>query len=247
MSVAEFDSMCKEFGLTRIMLIRHAQASSDGSKPKSAFGTPHDWKANDQMRPLTAGGKVQGENARRWFIEGVGLESNKVLVASGARRAVETLQIMAETRTDNEAHAEIQMVPSLHPAGIAPKCEALFEKLNYGPLTKYYKEEGGAEALAEYGQIVLGEFCEMLKRCGPKPGNTISCFGHAVFLNAAAMEFAKAMNFAEEELKVLTTINLGEAEGLSLTIMPDGSKKLQHMHCRALAPGGITSHPLFSD
>ena len=43
-----------------------------------------------------------------------------------------------------------------------------------------------------------------------------------------------------------TEVDLGEAEGLSLTIMPDGSKKLQHMHCRGLASGAVTAHPLFS-
>jgi len=244
--MSDFETLCKKYGVTRLMFIRHAQASTDGAKPKSAFGTPHDWKANDQMRPLTAAGKAQAENARRWFIEGVGLENNKVLVASGARRAVETLQIMAETRNWCEAAAEVEMIPSLHPAGIAPKCEELFDKLNYVPLTKYYEEVDGERALAQYGIIVFDEFEDMLKRCGAKVGNTISMFGHAVFLNAAAMEFAIALNFSEEERETLAAINLGEAEGLSLTVMPDGSKKLQHMHCRGLAPNGITSHPLFS-
>mmetsp|Transcript_2536 Transcript_2536/g.5279 ORF Transcript_2536/g.5279 Transcript_2536/m.5279 type:complete len:246 (-) Transcript_2536:97-834(-) len=236
----------KECGITRVLFIRHAQACPLNNKPKTDFSNPHDWKLNDQTRPLTDGGKVQAENARRWFIEGVGLSNNKVLVGSGARRAVETLQIMAETRTANEAQVEVQMIHSLHPAGIALECEKLFDRLNYGPLTKYYAEPNGERALAEYGQIVLDEFCDMLQRCAHKPGNTISMFGHAVFLNAAAMEFAKCMNFSEAELKALTEVDLGEAEGLSLTIMPDGAKKLQHMHCRGLAAGSVTAHPLFS-
>jgi hypothetical protein len=52
---------------------------------------------------------------------------------------------------------------------------------------------------------VLDEFKDMLKRCGSKPGNTISVFGHAVFLNAAAMEFAIALNFSQEERENLVS------------------------------------------
>jgi len=230
-------------GVTRLLFIRHANASKVGAAPMANFDTPHDWKMNDQVRPITDVGKVQAESARKWFIEGVGLENNKVLVASGARRAVETLQVMAETRTGDTAQVEVQMLPCLHPAGIAPRCEALFEKLNYKPLNVYYREPDGEAALAEYGQIVMTEFVELLKNVGQKPGHTISMFGHALFLNAAAMEFAKALGFPENDLENLKAVDLGEAEGISIEIKDDALYKILHMHCRALSI--VSSHPLF--
>ena len=60
---------------------------------QNSYDTPHDWKRDDQMRPLTDKGKKQAEDARRWFLDGIGLKDNKALVTSGARRAAETLQV----------------------------------------------------------------------------------------------------------------------------------------------------------
>mmetsp|Transcript_16209 Transcript_16209/g.22400 ORF Transcript_16209/g.22400 Transcript_16209/m.22400 type:complete len:243 (+) Transcript_16209:132-860(+) len=234
----------KKAGLTRVLFIRHANASPLGSKPKSDFHNAHDWKQNDQVRPLTDKGKEQAEEARRWFIEGVGLANNKVLVSSGARRAAETLQIMAERRESGTADVSIEMIPSLHPAGIAEPCELLFDRINYAPLTRYYAEEGGAKALEDYGLIVLGEFREMLARVSSKPGDTISMFGHAVFMNAAAMEFAKALDFPAKDIKNLTEVALGESEGISIECK-EGAYKVLHMHTRGLASSNVTGHPLF--
>ena len=43
-----------------------------------------------------------------------------------------------------------QMVGGLHPAGMAPRCEELFDQLNYGPLTKFWAQPGGEEAFKGY-------------------------------------------------------------------------------------------------
>ncbi|KAK3236346.1 hypothetical protein CYMTET_53508 [Cymbomonas tetramitiformis] len=244
-----FDEQMSQAGITRIAFIRHANAAPllpDGSKmkPKGEYGTPHDWKTDDQMRCLTEKGKAQAETARRWFIEGIGLHSNKVLVSSGARRAAETLQIMAEKRSQDDASVSIDLIWSLHPAGIAPKCEELFDMLNYGPLTRYYAEEGGEAALAEYGNIVLKEFQGLIASVADKPGDTISMFGHAVFLNAAAMQFLKMWGFSSTQAKDLTEINLGEAEGIILE-KNNGVCSLKHIHCKMLAPEGVGVHPHF--
>ena len=52
------------------------------------------------MRPLTEKGKKQAEDARRWFLDGIGLKDNKALVTSGARRAAETLQVITPSCFD---------------------------------------------------------------------------------------------------------------------------------------------------
>jgi len=36
----------------------------------------------------------------------------------------------------------MELVGSLHPAGIAPKCEQLFDQHGYAPLSKFYAMEG---------------------------------------------------------------------------------------------------------
>jgi hypothetical protein len=77
------------------------------------------------------------------------ITSNKVLVTSGAQRASQTLQLLGEQQakkkgmlsglfcTNADAMAmqvSMELLPSLHPAGIAPRCEELFDKNGYAPL-----------------------------------------------------------------------------------------------------------------
>ena len=72
-----------------------------------------------------------------------------MLVTSGAQRASQTLQLLGEQQakkkgmlsslfcTNADAMAmqvSMELLPSLHPAGIAPKCEELFDKNGYAPL-----------------------------------------------------------------------------------------------------------------
>lgn len=127
------------------------------------------------MRPLTDKGKKQAAAARdAWFAKDVVRTSNKCLVTSGARRAAETLQVFGEQVTANKGFfaklglgcgssdavafaVSSELVGGLHPAGIAPACEALFDKHGYAPLAKFYAMEGGKEAYAEYGELVCKE------------------------------------------------------------------------------------------
>lgn len=70
-------------------------------------------------------------------------------MTSGAQRASQTLQLLGEQQakkkgmlsslfcTNADAMAmqvSMELLPSLHPAGIAPKCEELFDKNGYAPL-----------------------------------------------------------------------------------------------------------------
>jgi len=108
----------------------------------------------------------------------------------------------------------MELLPSLHPAGIAPKCEELFDKNGYAPLAKFYAMDGGKEAFTEYAEIVAGEMVGLANKIAGAPGNTVSFFGHAVFLNAAAMMLIKAWNADEATIQKLTDLDLGEAEGI---------------------------------
>ena len=52
-----------------------------------------------------------------------------------------------------------------------------------------------------------------------RSGNTISCFGHAVFLNAVALLVAEDVWKADSKTcQTLAELDLGEAEGIVLTI-----------------------------
>ena len=151
-AMADLAAALQEAGINRIVLIRHANAAppkADQPK-KGSDGYPiHDWQRDDQMRPLTEKGKQQGAVAREWFQKDITVESNKVLVTSGAQRASQTLQLLGEQKakpkgflssllcTSNDSMAmqvSMELLPSLHPAGIAPKCEDLFDKNGYAPL-----------------------------------------------------------------------------------------------------------------
>jgi broad specificity phosphatase PhoE len=144
----------QDAGITRIVLIRHANAQppkSDQPK-KGSDGYPiHDWQRDDQMRPLTDKGKQQGAVAREWFQKDITLIVNKVLVTSGAQRASQTLQLFGEKQAQKKGilssllscsnstdamamEVSMELLPSLHPAGIASKCEELFDKNGYAPL-----------------------------------------------------------------------------------------------------------------
>ncbi|KAJ1481542.1 hypothetical protein T484DRAFT_2721226 [Baffinella frigidus] len=185
--------------VTRLVFVRHANAAPPGGKKKGEYGGIHDWQKDDQMRPLTDKGKQQGAVARKWFQADIGVVTNKILVTSGARRASETLQVLAEQEAQKQGflgrffgcsgastvamQVGMDLLPSLHPAGIAPKCEALFDQHGYAPLAKFYAMEGGEEAYAEYAEIVAGEIGALAGKVGMSPGNTLSFFGHAVFLN----------------------------------------------------------------
>mmetsp|Transcript_31344 Transcript_31344/g.74493 ORF Transcript_31344/g.74493 Transcript_31344/m.74493 type:complete len:196 (-) Transcript_31344:44-631(-) len=180
-------------------------------------------------------GKKQSQEARKWFRSKITGAANKVLITSGARRASETLQIMTEEETtapqggilsrvlgcssaDTVAsHASMDLISSLHPAGIAPKCEELFDKIGYASLSKYYAQEGGKAALADYARAVLQDLGRAAEKVAARPGNTVSCFGHAVFLNAVAMLVAEEVwPGPAEALDLLLHLDLGEAEGVLL-------------------------------
>jgi len=255
-SAQEIKEALQEKGITRVVFIRHANAAppaASGMKAKDAYDTPHDWKMDDQMRPITDKGKAQAEEARRWFLEGIGLENCRALVASGARRATETLQIMAgERHADGTGDVSILMLPSLHPAGISPTLEGMFDRINYAPLKRYYQEPGGASALDEYSVVVAEEFITLVKNLdSSKKGNTLACFGHALFANAVAKLVGEAMGLSKDDIAALSEIDLGESEGISIQAPGqdaggEGKMVLRHMHCRYLASSSVSSHPLFS-
>jgi len=231
-------------GVTRIIFIRHANAAPPGGKKKAEYNGIHDWQKDDQMRPLTDKGKQQGAVARVWYEKDIGVPTNKILITSGARRASETLQVLCEEKAKKSIFsafctssntvgmaADMELVGSLHPAGIAPKCEALFDTHGYAPLAKFYGMEGGEEAFAEYGDVVCKELEAVAERVAMKKGNTLSCFGHAVFLNAAAMQLIKTWGAEEATVKQLVDLDLGEAEGILIERAGDKCS-IKHMSVR---------------
>ena len=72
----------------------------------------------------------------------------------------------------------MDLLPSLHPAGIAPECEELFDKHGYAPLAKFYAMEGGEAAYAKYAEVVAGEMCHLCDKvrraAPPAPRGTVN-------------------------------------------------------------------------
>lgn len=224
-------------GIKRFVFIRHANAAPPGDKKKGDYAAIHDWHKDDQMRPLTDKGKKQAAVSReKWFDTDIVLSTNKVVVTSGARRASETLQVMCEKKAKSSIFSAfctssstvgmdcgMELVGSLHPAGIAPKCEELFDKNGYAPLAKFYAMDGGEAAFAEYADIVTKDLALLADRIATTAGTTISCFGHAVFLNAVAMKVAKEWGADAATVQKLTDLDLGEAEGIVIARAANGS------------------------
>ena len=71
----------------------------------------------------------------------------------------------------------------------------------------------------------------LVGKVGKNPGNTITSFGHAVFLNAVAMIVAeKVWNADDATIKALSELDLGESEGIILTKTASGMT-MTHMKC----------------
>lgn len=204
-----------------------------------AYPTPHDWKRDDQKRPLTEKGEAQSQVARAWFYgEPMRIiEAQTAIVASGARRATETAHIML----GSVQSLSILLCPGLHPAGIAPAMEAMFTSIGYGPIDKYTTTAEGAKAVEEYAQIVASELTSLI--LGQAGQDTVAIFGHAVFLNAVALYLVGGVpgqaapagvpwvKLAEEDVDRLLKTDLGEAEGLLFEHSPDGGS-FTHMRAR---------------
>eukprot|EP00933_Yihiella_yeosuensis_P023273 TRINITY_DN18134_c0_g2_i1.p1 TRINITY_DN18134_c0_g2~~TRINITY_DN18134_c0_g2_i1.p1 ORF type:complete len:252 (-),score=38.91 TRINITY_DN18134_c0_g2_i1:112-867(-) len=233
-----------EKGICRLVFVRHANAARpDLPLPgedkgmlggMDAYATPHDWKRDDQKRPITEKGFVQAQYARAWFYgEPMKIsEAKTVMIASGARRATETCQVMAETIRS----LSIALCPSLHPAGIAPELEAMFATIGYGAIEKYVNTAEGAKATEEYAKLVSSELASLVS--GLNGQDTLAIFGHAVFLNAVALYLVGGVpsqvpangplwiKLSDEEIVRLTQTDLGEAQGLYFESGVDGGRFL---------------------
>ena len=122
-----FVTACSELGVTKILLIRHANSNPIKGDNRSS-STPHDWKFRDQTRTLSALGKEQCSISRE-YLRGISIKANLV---SPARRATDTAALM--TMDPNGGDIFLRMIEGLHPAGMSAVCEDLFDELGYGPV-----------------------------------------------------------------------------------------------------------------
>eukprot|EP01036_Dinobryon_divergens_P039403 gene39403-51938_t len=216
---SSFATTCEEIGISKLLFIRHANANPIAGS--SRRDQPHDWKFRDQTRSLSSRGKEQCLR-NRTILEGISIKAN---LTSPARRASETAALM--TTPEGGGDVFLRMVESLHPAGMSAICEDLFDNLGYGPLRKFFEVEDGREAFLKYANDVCEELS--LKAGGPavsniSSGDTLSVFGHAVFLNAVAYAVAEELNVRDAEY--ILDVDLGETEALLLDLE---SKSITHL------------------
>lgn len=204
-------------GITEVVFIRHANAAPLAEDAVARKDEPHHWKRSDQMRVLTPKGMAQCEAAgAAWFRQ----LPCRALWTSPARRASETAMRMAG-QVESEACAaptlSLQMVESIHPAGMSEDCESLFETMGYGPLRNFHEAEGGCASFTGYADLVCAEMLQAAKHLPPAGENSGSClaiFGHAVFLNAIAFQILAATGLSEVNQDVLLDMDLGETQGI---------------------------------
>mmetsp|Transcript_7036 Transcript_7036/g.8067 ORF Transcript_7036/g.8067 Transcript_7036/m.8067 type:complete len:242 (-) Transcript_7036:704-1429(-) len=234
----DFRAALEKSGVRRLLFVRHANS---GPAKGQVAGKPHPWDKTDQSRTLTSTGKKQSEFSRKWF---QALDyKHKAFVVSPARRAVDTCQIMAETRTGAGADVSMVLLPSLHPLDLAPEAHKWWGEIGYNSL-KTYDGKGAKAAFNSFGDINLVEIIRCLGNINTSTrGDTVTFFGHGVFINAIARRVAEVLGMGAESLADLTEINLGEAEGI-LVESNIGDVVLRHLHCRNLSV--ISDHPLYN-
>lgn len=206
---------CRELGVKRIVLIRHANAAPLPDTAPERKDQPHGWKKDDQMRPLTAKGLEQCAVASSWFND----LPIRGLVTSPARRATETAANMIGLHPSART-LELRNVSSIHPAGMNEFCETLFEQLGYGPLRKFFEYQEGCDNFRDYAARVCLELSEQISYglTGSPENDCFAMFGHAVFLNAIAVLLTEACGCSQETFDSLMDMDLGETEGILLDI-----------------------------
>ena len=137
-------------GATHLIFVRHAHCEAFAAPPPALGGlatAAHDWRKADAARPLTNRGEAQCMVARdEWFGK---LPIRRVLLASPARRAMETAQCMAGGKRLADAGwpisaeggdgSPIVSVDPLQPAGQSELCEELFAQLGNAPLRGFLR------------------------------------------------------------------------------------------------------------
>eukprot|EP00929_Paragymnodinium_shiwhaense_P088457 TRINITY_DN4876_c1_g1_i1.p1 TRINITY_DN4876_c1_g1~~TRINITY_DN4876_c1_g1_i1.p1 ORF type:complete len:461 (+),score=67.37 TRINITY_DN4876_c1_g1_i1:79-1461(+) len=218
-------STCRSAGLSHIVFVRHANAAPLANECPSRADKPHHWKREDQMRVLTDKGRQQCASASGWFTK----LPVRSCVSSPARRASETAVNMLAAVESEEKPAgtvALQMVESVHPAGMSETAETLFETLGYGPLRKFFEAAGGDHAFRDYGDKVCTDLSGALATLPEGNGSCAAVFGHAVFLNAIALEACIAVGASGDTIEALLDLDLGETQGIFVDLC---TGSLQHL------------------
>lgn len=199
---ASLVTSCQASGVTQIVLTRHANAAPLNGEAPTRQDKPHHWKKEDQSRELTEKGVDQCAAAKPWCAA-LPLRS---VIASPAKRAKATAEGMTGVTP--------VIVECVHPAGMSETCESLFEQMGYGPLRKFFEPEGGEDAFRGYGNTVCDELSSSVSQAEGASGTCVAVFGHAVFLNAIALEVLMALPWSAETINNLLDLDLGETEGI---------------------------------
>lgn len=216
---------CKSIGVDQMLLVRHANSAPLAGNVPVRTDVPHHWKKEDQKRVLTAKGVEQCAAAASWFAA----LPLRCLLSSPARRAAETAVNMAnrvQTEDRQENTLALRMVAGVHPAGMNETCEAMFETMGYGPFRKFFEAEDGEQAFRDYGNRVCDEISGQLLAMTTGGGSCVAVFGHAVFLNAIALEVSMAAGWSAEAMEYLLDMDLGEAQGILIDISTGSLQKM---------------------
>lgn len=223
---ASLVAACRAQGVTQLVMVRHANAAPLAEDAPVRTDKPHHWKKDDQKRVLTDKGKEQCMAASTWF----STMPLRAMFSSPARRASETAVGMAaqyESEESKAASLSLLMVESVHPAGMSEICESLFETMGYGPLRKFYEADGGEAAFRDYGNRVCEDLGGQVTLLPESSGTCVAVFGHAVFLNAIALEACLAANWNADTTNQLLDLDLGETQGIKIDVQTGSVEKMQ--------------------
>ena len=197
-------------GISRVAFLRHGNTA-----PQPRGGIDFD-------RQLTDLGREQAESAGSSY--GIDLLPHySVALSSSAPRCLDTANIFLQASKTNDFVA-IKAAQSLYDGTMQPAGSALFKKIGYAPLRRYYENQDENDritahrVLAPYALTALGAITDVASSSldrdhQPHKESTLLLFAHAVYLPAAALGLAAAAGCKDGDLDIVLDTNTKEAEG----------------------------------
>lgn len=175
--------------------------------------------ATDLARQLTDAGKAQCAAAASGFVQKLPAPLAPFALTSPAQRCVDTARLVL---AEASPAPELQHVELLYDGMLQPGAGEAFSRVGYAPISAYLADPQGedfAQKLADHGDLVvqaLGAAATVsgaLRGGPPTERETIAVFGHAVYVNAAALQLATLRGHDAASTELLLGTNCDEASG----------------------------------
>jgi broad specificity phosphatase PhoE len=192
----------------RIVIIRHGNTNSVSIDENLTF------KEKDELdlsRFLSEKGKSQCKQACETYLQSL-LPLSNIYISSVAQRCQQTsFELLKNFKKEITKIDANFLYPFLEKN---QKSEELFDLLKYSSLDAYFKHENSVHFL-KFAEVALEEMLKLIESKNPSEG-TILIFCHAVYSNSIAYKLSQLLQKDQNDLDLISSVNLGEVEGFSI-------------------------------